>query len=369
MMLNKFWILLAKKSTGEILQEEERELQQLLSLHPEYHVVLEALEGMEGVDRLSVSDASKEVFIRDGWKKLSRSMEQEASGETGRRDALPAERETSLSGKRSTFFWWKLAAAVLVLVLGAGAVWWRMAAPGKGDIASLYHKNQVSTKNGSRSKIEMPDGSTVWLNGGSKLTYTEGFSQGHREVCLQGEAFFDIKKDPGHPFLIQTRQVIIKVLGTSFNVRAYRNEGQTTTTLIQGKVDIQFKDDPEKHIFLGANEKLTVIDNMGHRNLHAKRQLKYKITDIVPDTVSGIPPEDIAWVSNKLVFKNETFREVAFKMERWYDVKFIFKSKSLENEMLTGAFGKEKLEEALSALRLTTPFGYTIRLDTVYLTR
>ena len=83
------------------------------------------------------------------------------------------------------------------------------------------HSNEVSTQPGSKSKIQLPDGSTVWLNAGSKLTYTKDFGKEIREVTLIGEAFFDVTKMKEKPFIIHTSSINIKVLGTAFNVKAY----------------------------------------------------------------------------------------------------------------------------------------------------
>jgi len=367
MIEHRFWILLARKTTGEISQQEEKELQLLLSSHPEYYLVLEAMEGLQPEDRFPAFKSGKQEFLREGWRKLEQSMQTEEVSEPG--EIMTYEGYEDLE-KHSGFLIWKIAAAVLVLVTIGFVIWWKPVNPGVSEQSYAFKPpkpNRVSTKNGSRTKIDLPDGSVIWLNGGSKLTYSNGFSAHSRAISLWGEAYFEIKTDAEHPFLIHTKQLEIKVLGTTFNVRAYGNEGKTVTTLIQGKVEVSIVGDPDSHIVLKPHEKLTVVDRISTVAKNRVRKANYKISHIVPDTVAGIPPEDIAWVSNKLVFKNESFREVAFKMERWYDVAFVFENKALKKEVLTGAFGKEKLEEALNALALTTPFRYRIIQDTVYL--
>lgn len=368
MIAHRFWILLARKTTGELTHQEEQELQRLLSQNSEYCLILEALEGLQAEDRLFPPGSAEKDFISDGWRKLEQSMSADQA-QPQSSDVPPT--DELVFRDRPRFLFWRIAAVILVIVTAGFAIWWMPPSrktPVALDPANSPIPNQVSTKNGSRTKIDLPDGSIIWLNGGSKLSYPNGFSAHCREIRLTGEAYFEIKTDPEHPFMIQTRQLEIRVLGTSFNVRAYGNEGKTTTTLIKGKVEIRIAGDPDSHIILKPHEKLTVVDHLSRASGPGEGKPQYQISRIVPDTMAGIPPDEIAWVSNKLVFKNESFREVAFQMERWYDVTFVFRNKALEKEVLTGAFGKEKLEDALSALALTTPFHYQILHDTVYLT-
>lgn len=367
MIEHRFWILLARKTTGELTQDEEQELQRLLSANSGYCMILEALEELQAEDRLFPPGSGERDFIRDGWRKLEQSMNADRP-QLQPVDVPPT--EAPAFRDRPRFLVWRIAAVILVVVAAGFAIWWMPAGrktPVSSDLANSPIPNQVSTKNGSRTKIDLPDGSIIWLNGGSKLSYPNGFSPHSREISLTGEAYFEIKTDPEHPFMIQTKQLTIRVLGTSFNVRAYGNEGKTTTTLIQGKVEVRIAGDPDSRIILKPHEKLTVVDHLALAPGRDRTTPLYRISRFIPDTVAGVPPEEIAWVSNKLVFKNESFREVAFQMERWYDVTFVFKNEALEKEVLTGAFGKEKLEDALNALALTTPFRYQILHDTVYL--
>lgn len=354
MMENRFWLLLAKKTAGEILPEEEEALREMLAAHPEYHMVLEALEGMQAEHRVFPGGLTAERFVHEGFEQV------QAAHEAGVAAASRRRRRVRISVAAATF--------ALVALAGSLFLWHRSARPSLPAYAGEA-PNQVTTKNGSRTKITLPDGSRIWLNGGSTLTYPNSFSGRCREIGLQGEGYFEIRTDPSHPFVIHTRQVIIRVLGTAFNVRAYRNEKKTVTTLVSGTIDVAFATDPKRHVLLKHPEKLTVLDPIGGDPHRLHSAVDYHVSDFIPDTVKGVPPQEIAWVGNRLVFQNETFREVAFKMERWYDVVFCFADKSLEKEMLTGAFGKEKLEDALRALALTTPFRYRIRGDTVYLKR
>ena len=121
---------------------------------------------------------------------------------------------------------------------------------GSGD------KSEISTRYGSRTKLLLPDSTQVWLNSGSKLSYNKTYGNGTREVTLSGEAYFDVVKNPAHPFIIHTVNIDIKVLGTAFNVKSFPGEKNTETSLIRGSIEVTFKNRPSEKIILKPNEKL-----------------------------------------------------------------------------------------------------------------
>jgi ferric-dicitrate binding protein FerR (iron transport regulator) len=228
-------------------------------------------------------------------------------------------------------------------------------------------QNTVSTKSGSKSKIQLPDGSQVWLNADSRLTYNETFSGAFREVQLIGEAYFDITKDKGHPFLIHTSSVDIRVLGTSLNVRSYTNEKNSETVLIHGSIEVTLRNNPDKKIILKPNEKLVVqngaatidhssVASQGHHQeeepLMTLGKAHYKQKDSIAT--------EVLWVKNKLAFDKETLESVALKIERWYDVKVIITDESLKNTEYSGVFEDENVRQVMEALRLSGNFKYTI---------
>src|SRR5690242_4287102 len=246
MITNRFWILLAKKTSEEISAEEEKELMEMLSGNPGYHVVLEVLDGLQPDFDLTSTRLTKEKFTGEGWKKLSASLSEEDINIATplQSPAQTAEVYPFSDSRRSwagvTLKW---AAVILVLtMIGAGIYRWNRSAsgesgnkaPGIAVVSNHGNNNTIITKKSSRTNIELPDGSTVLLHGSTRLTYADGFSEGNRKIFLEGEAFFDIKKDPVHPFVIQTDQIIIRVLGTAFKVRAYAKEKKTITTLVRG---------------------------------------------------------------------------------------------------------------------------------------
>lgn len=380
MIANRFWILLAKKTSEEISAEEEKELMEMLSGNPGYHVVLEVLDGLQPDFDLSSTRLTKEKFTGEGWKKLSASLSAEDTGlSIPLQPPVPGAEIYPFSDSRRNWVGviLKWAAVMLVLMMiGGGIYWWKRPVSGEEGnnatpaIVSVRHhsNNSIVTRKGSRTNIELPDGSTVLLHGSTRLTYADGFSEGNRKISLEGEAFFDIKKDPEHPFIIQTDQIIIRVLGTAFKVRAYTMEKKTVTTLVRGLIEVQLKKDMNRHILLHPNEVLTITEGGLPLLTLDSMRLKCKVSIMAPDSVFGKLPLELDQIKGKLPFKNEPFEEIAAKMAHWYNVKIIFETPTLKKEVLAGAFFEnESLKEALSALQLTTPFQYTIKADTVYL--
>ncbi len=238
-------------------------------------------------------------------------------------------------------------------------------------------KSEVSTKSGSRSMIQLPDGSTVWLNGNSKLVYdNQNFGKKIREVSLSGEAYFDVVKNAERPFIIHTVKMDIRVLGTAFNVKAYAGEKNTETSLIRGSIEVTLKDRKEK-IMMKPNDKL-IITNEDLESKEAMPVVKIKkitlpqsivsLVHLTFDRDSSIIMET-AWVKNKLVFDNESFEDVAVKMEHWYGFSLRFNDNSVKNLRLTGSFEKETVTEALDALKLLSRFNYHIKNEIITITK
>ena len=237
------------------------------------------------------------------------------------------------------------------------------------------NKNEIFTKKGSKTNILLPDGTQVWLNADSKITYPDNFRGAIREVQLTGEAFFDVVKDKTRPFVIHTRTVDIKVLGTAFNVRSYPGEKKTETSLIRGLVEVTLVDRPDKKIILRPNQKLSVDNAM----LASQSTQEPSHSPELPVTgMPGIKLEKItlmsadssavatAWVNNKLVFDDEPFEQVAFKIERWYNVNMVISDEALKNLRFSAVFEKESLQEVMEALRMTTGrFAYSIKNEQV----
>ena len=160
----------------------------------------------------------------------------------------------------------------------------------------------------------------------------------------------------------------IKVLGTAFNVRAYPDEKTTETSLIRGRVQVTLDKKPERPFFLEPNEKL-IVSNEPEK---IKRSIQNKDPLVVYKSLTRTIDSTIvetSWVHNELIFQDEDFAEIAMKMEKWYGVAIEFRDQKLANERLSGTFTSETIEEALTALQLSTKFHYNIKGNLVTITQ
>lgn len=231
--------------------------------------------------------------------------------------------------------------------------------------------NTVSTKAGSKSKIELPDGTQVWLNADSKLVYNGDFSGKIREVSLSGEAYFDVVKDKSRPFIIHTSSVQVKVLGTAFNVRSYPSDKTTETSLIRGSVEVTLNAHPEKKVVLKPNEKVIINNaganlpatadklagNSGNNTDKAEAML---VTNVHFDKKDQEVYETM-WVKNKLAFDETGFDDMIAALERWYNVSITVKNKALSAGTYTVTFENKTLDQVLEGLQFSAHFQYQVK--------
>jgi transmembrane sensor len=165
--------------------------------------------------------------------------------------------------------------------------------------------NQMIVPYGKRSYLLLSDGTQVWINSGSRLVYAPQFTGDTREVFLEGEAYFEVAKDASKPFYVRTDAFTINVLGTKFNVKAYKDDKEYTTVLVEGKVSMKVQDQFfSKDVILAPKQKLTLI----------KGQDDFQRSD-VDDT--GFYTN---WIYGYLEFKNANLSDVLKSIQRYYNI-------------------------------------------------
>ncbi len=234
-----------------------------------------------------------------------------------------------------------------------------------------YAKNQVSAGKGVRQKIILPDGTKVSLNSDSKLEYDRSFNDANREVVLEGEAYFDVVKDPKRPFIVHTSGIDIRVLGTAFNVKSYPQDPTIEATLIHGLIEVINKKNPksisgqikphQKLVFDKEKNAFVTVDKHGsNQPIQIPVAGHQDIAISLPQNIPDSSLVETSWVYGRLSFENVTFREMAVKMERWFNVEIRFTNEKVENSTgWTVTFENETIEDALDALKLIRPFSYT----------
>lgn len=243
---------------------------------------------------------------------------------------------------------WLSAAAAVALLIG-GFLYVDKAHTSLPKVAANDTMQMLHRQNGkaTRASIELADGSKIWLNVDSKLTYPEVFKSSSREVYLTGEAFFDIAPNPGRPFIIHLSQGSVHVLGTSFNIRAYDNEA-VQTSVQTGKVAF-IPADKRDTIFIAPDEKVI-----------------YRPTatqTIIKETTTA--EDDKAWTEGRLVFRDRTLEEIVTELERTFGKKITFIDDAPRHYRLTGSFQNNNLQDIMYYLARSRNFHYNITDSTL----
>ena len=210
---------------------------------------------------------------------------------------------------------------------------------------SLVFNTLIVPKGGEYS-LELPDGTVVWVNSESALRFPEKFTSNRREVFLEGEAYFEVKKDANRPFYVHTEAGKVRVLGTAFNVCAYSNDRFWQTTLVEGSVMINQE---EKEVLLKPNEQYQIDVRTGKAGLR----------EVLPELYTS-------WRDGKFYFKAYTFEELVEKLERWYDFKMFYMNEEIKTRRFSGVVNKyQPLEEMFKFLQMTSDVQFNVKGNVV----
>lgn len=363
MSQNQFWHLLAKKLSGEASAEEITKLETLMREHPEWVYAAAHIEDLWKIQQPEQDQYDTELAFEIHLNKLKEQgiYLQDIETTSSVSDFMPPENRPRKKGVL-------LFSSVFVFASVMAFVFIKPFDKKQQLEPTAKNYSEVSTRLGSKSKLVLPDSTIVWLNSGSKLSYSENFGRSNRNTILSGEAFFEVRKSD-IPFIIETNSIKVKVLGTAFNVKSYPNEKTTETSLIRGTVEVTLNKRPGEKFILKPNEKL-VVSNEATDTIASKK----KKDPIV--VLSGLTHFEVdqtiietSWVNNKLVFQNDTFSEIAKKMERWYNVSIQITDEQLAQTRLTGTFENESVKQALTALQITAPFKFVITENEIIISK
>lgn len=212
---------------------------------------------------------------------------------------------------------------------------------------------RIEIPKGASSKLLLPDSTVVFLNGGTILKYDASLQhQTNREVFLTGEAYFKVTRNAHRPFIVRTGDVSVKVLGTTFNVASYPDEGEIKVSLEEGRVNVFTTSENQKNIFLSPNEQAIY-------NKESKRLSMRKI-DASSQT---------AWTTGRLVFVNERLFDILKTIGKKYDMQVLVQSQKVYTEYFSGSIDKDlTLEEILSYLDVDNKFVWRKKGKTVVIT-
>lgn len=245
--------------------------------------------------------------------------------------------DKKLTVKRSALWYITRIAAILIIPL-ALTLFYQWGALSTGS----KFTQTVSTPLASRSSFELPDGSKVWLNAGSTISFPNRFGKNARVVRLIGQAYFDVKKDK-IPFTVETKSFAVKVLGTAFDVFAYPGEN-AEVTLERGKVQIETATNAVTELDPGQQAVIDVQNGQIEKSSIDSKAF-------------------VAWKDNRLTFVEEPLERVVLCLERWFDVAIDIEDVSIENLKVNGTIEYETISEVLNLLQITAPINYTYDKD------
>ncbi len=208
---------------------------------------------------------------------------------------------------------------------------------------------EVISPAGQKSRILLPDSSVVMLNGGSLIRYNQDFNHHSRKVELEGEGYFEVRKNRSKQFVVRTSELNIKVFGTSFNVKAYKNDQTVEVGLKNGQIGI---DRNEKEIVKLVPDQVATF----YKN---EKRLNVKKTDM--NVVS-------AWTRDELVFEEDSMEKIMKYIERWYGIDITIAPDLLDGELYTFKVKTESLQELLKLINLLRPIKYQINGKQVIIT-
>jgi len=213
--------------------------------------------------------------------------------------------------------------------------------------------NEVVIPFGNKSQLVLPDGTKVWLNAGSRMAFPSKFSGKKREVFLEGEAYFEVTHNADVPFLVNTSDISIKVLGTKFNVSAYKTDKVAETVLLEGKVtvkDLSSIGFMAKEAVLAPNQKASF--NKENKSISVNNEADADFA--------------IAWTEGWFKFSQQNLSSVLNKLQRYYNVQFEFDNGFSTSDMITGKLDlKESIEQTMVALEDVANIQYRINGDKI----
>ncbi|MGQ8336939.1 FecR family protein [Sunxiuqinia sp. A32] len=250
-------------------------------------------------------------------------------------------RTQKLSSKKRLLFLFNRAAAILFIPVLTLLLYTTFS--GSGLFMKKMNNLEVQAPAGSRIKVDLSDGTVVWLNHGGKLKYPYRFGRKNRKVQLEGEAYFEVAHNSFNPFIVETNRVNIKATGTEFNVSAYSSDKLVETTLVEGTVILYEKKNNRQIKVLSPGECLKFDASKNAYLLETGNTKKYT-----------------AWKDGMLVFKNDAITEVAKKLARWYNIDVEITNERVKEFTYTATFTTETLSQVLELLTLATPVSYEL---------
>lgn len=311
------WEIIAGKLHGELSINEEAEFNQIMTDGTHQHELEKAQQihdNLINTESISSNEKAK------SWAKVENGI------------------------KTYQLRWIKVVmkyAAIIVVAFLAGNI----LKPNIQKVKEIRY-SEIAVPFGQMSQLTLSDGTRVWLNSGTTLRYPEQFGENSRSVSINGEAYFEVAKMPAKPFTVNTADMKVEVLGTSFNLSAYKEDAATSVTLVKGKVAVQ-----------NSDGKTIALLNPGQMATKNKNETKLAIQNVETGFYS-------AWIEGKIFFDDEPLDQIAVKLERWFNVEITFSNEHLKSLRFTGTILKNKpVDQIMQALELLSPIRFKHQIN------
>ncbi|MDE5416929.1 FecR family protein [Labilibaculum sp. DW002] len=329
-------------------------IHQLIAKHFAEDISSEEMSQLRGW--LDASAENKMLFddLKQKWDalELSSSSNDKTRVLNNVKERIRAEKKKSEKSVRNLFYgnWYRLAASVALTISLGSLAYYQLSEP--FSILNTIGYEVKECEAGENSVFLLADGSQIVMNGDSRVKYKENLPGIERNIYLEGEAFFDVARNEQKPFVINMDGANVKVLGTSFNVKAYPDDETMETSVLTGKVAFT----PTKGILNKEKESIFLIPgDKGFINEKRNQVDKLNVDNQL----------DIAWMKKNLNFSNTALADLTKSLYRMYGVKFKFTDNDLKDLKITASFENEKLEEVMKILEMTSEFSYQIKNDLI----
>ena len=337
------------------MEEENKHIDELIANYLTEGLDKNALDELK--TWIAASAENQQYFIRQReiwFSAVSReaaSVSEKDTAFENFRNRVESQKEIQSTSRRgfSLSALWRYAAVVAIIIAVGCISYWQ----GEVNVKDTFADISVEAPLGSKTKLYLPDGTLVWLNAGSRMTYSQGFGVDNRKVELEGEGYFEVKRNEKIPFFVKTKDLQLQVLGTKFNFRDYPEDHEVVVSLLEGKVGLNNLLREEKEAVLSPDE----------------RAVLNKANGLL--TVESVTASNASqWTDGYLFFDEELLPDIAKELERSYNVKIHIANDSLKTFRFYGNFVRreQNIQEVLEALASTEKMQYKIeeRNITIY---
>lgn len=304
--------------SGKATAEERRELEEWVKLSPENNRLFQETRNIWEVMNPMFNPTEIDVY-------------------TAKKKILANIAATKRTMVRTLLIYWQRTAAVLFIPLLIISLYFFL--DKETDLYTSSEYQEVKSPHGTFSEVRLPDGTTVWLNGGSSLKYPLVFKKGERNVFLSGEGYFEVHSDEANPFLVATDQITLRATGTAFNVEAYQSDSITAVTMVHGKIDVAF----------GNSSPVAMVPGERASFNSLTKQCFIAKTD---------PYKWYAWKDGMMIFRDDPLSYVFKRLELTFNVDIDLKDISLASAPYRATFEYESLDEILRLLQMSAPIYF-----------